>query len=153
MSQFVQKVDLRFRCKHLKNLDVGSRSDPYIVLYLLDPKTKTETEIGRTEYIKNNLNPVFMKEIRADYCFEETQNLRVTAWDHDDVTSDDFIGKADFTMAEVMTTSGQGFRATLTDKNGKGKRGEVYIDAEAVTNTDGYILAYVFIIIFFSFLF
>ena len=93
-----------------------------------------------------------MKEIRVDYHFEEAQNMRVAVWDRDDTTADDLIGIADFTMAEVMTTAGQGFTKTLSDKNGNGKRGEVYIDAEAVSNTEGIILSY-FLFSFFSFFF
>ena len=97
--------------------------------------------------LRNNLNPVFIKEIRTDYRFEETQNLRIVVWD-EDITSDDFIGKADFTMADVMTTAGRGFKIQLTDGSGKGNRGEVYIDAEAVTNVDACMLRYSFLLSF-----
>ena len=93
-----------------------------------------------------------MKEIRVDYHFEEAQNMRVVVWDRDDTTADDLIGIADFTMAEVMTTAGQGFTKTLSDKTGNGKRGEVYIDAEAVSNTGGIILSYFLFSFFFLFL-
>lgn len=44
--------------RHLKNLDVGSLSDPYVVLNIIDPKTKSTVEIGRTEYIK--YSPFFL---------------------------------------------------------------------------------------------
>jgi len=40
-------------------------------------------EKGRTEMIKNNLNPSFVKTITIDYMFEENQEIQFTLYDID----------------------------------------------------------------------
>lgn len=52
-------IELSFICENLFNMDIFSLSDPMIVVYL---KSESETTyIGRTEVIRDNLNPKFTK--------------------------------------------------------------------------------------------
>ena len=54
-----------------------------------------------------------------EYCFEEVQLYRVKLYDVDDknkiddLSKQDFIGKAEFTLADVVT-AGKGFSKDLT---------------------------------------
>jgi hypothetical protein len=62
-------------------------------------------QYGRTEWIKNNLNPSFTKTFQIDYRFEEVQQLRFSVFDIDNSTSslddDDFLGSIECTLGAV----------------------------------------------------
>ena len=55
------KVELSFSCTDLLDMDVFSKSDPFIVLYMNTGYTTRSNagwiKIGRTEVIYDNLNP------------------------------------------------------------------------------------------------
>lgn len=54
-------IELSFTCENLINMDLFSLSDPMVVVYI-----KTDKElllIGRTEMIRDNLNPKFTKQL------------------------------------------------------------------------------------------
>ena len=57
-------------------MDVFSKSDPFIVVYLAHHGTNTWTELKRTEVIYDNLNPDFATKIVMAYHFEEQQRLK-----------------------------------------------------------------------------
>jgi copine 5/8/9 len=77
-SEKGQKVELFFACRNLSNLDgVLGKSDPLIKVYL------NETELGKTEHIKDSLNPDFKKSIDMHYAFEQRQPLTVKVFDVD----------------------------------------------------------------------
>lgn len=48
--------------------------------------------LGKTETIKNNLNPDFTKEFNINYYFEKLQKLKFVMIDSDDIDADDEIG-------------------------------------------------------------
>ena len=55
------KVELSFSCTDLLDMDVFSKSDPFIVLYMNTGYTPQSNagwvKLGRTEVIYDNLNP------------------------------------------------------------------------------------------------
>ena len=55
------KVELSFSCTDLLDMDVFSKSDPFIVLYMNTGYTSLSNvgwiKLGRTEVIYDNLNP------------------------------------------------------------------------------------------------
>ncbi|OUM65086.1 hypothetical protein PIROE2DRAFT_7974 [Piromyces sp. E2] len=71
-------LNLYFSCKNLNNKDMFSKRDPMIELYMDD------TLVGRTEIIKNNLNPSFNTPVKIQYYFEKRQNLTIKVIDIDD---------------------------------------------------------------------
>jgi hypothetical protein len=77
-------VELSFECNGLANLDVLSKSDPQVFIFM-QPRGSTNYDlIGKTEMLKDTLNPKFAKSVLCDYFFEETQRLRVVVLDIDD---------------------------------------------------------------------
>jgi hypothetical protein len=64
-----QKVGLSFKCNNLPNLDRGSKTDAFCVLYNLKSNGQKE-RLGMTEMIADSLNPEFVTEILTDYMFE-----------------------------------------------------------------------------------
>ena len=68
---FGSQVELSVSCSELVNMDAFSLSDPLVVVY-----SKTGAaweELGRTEMIKDNLNPHFVRSFKTEYRFEEMQ--------------------------------------------------------------------------------
>lgn len=70
----LSKVALNISCKNLANMDVLSKSDPQVFVFLVDAQ-QNETLIDKTEKIQNDLNPKFGKTILMDYRFEGNNNI------------------------------------------------------------------------------
>ena len=71
-------------------------------------------EIGRTESIKDNLNPHFSVHVTVPYRFEELQNIRIGIWDIDtrskELHTHDFLG-------DIRTTLGDLVASGVTEKD------------------------------------
>ena len=104
-----QRRELFIACRDLAKKDTHSKSDPFVVVYIKDSKTKHWMELGRTEVIYDNHFPKCMhndifnlylsfvcyrllfplsvnsvtKQFRLDYFFEEEQILRFDVFDED----------------------------------------------------------------------
>ena len=74
-------VEISISCKDLIRKDVLSKSDPFCVLYLQEGRSYRE--LGRTEMIKDNQNPIFQKTILTRYFFEEEQIVKLSVEDYD----------------------------------------------------------------------
>ena len=61
--------------------DVTSKSDPMAVVFIYDVATKKWFEAGRTEAMRDNLNPDWQDDVIVDYFFEEAQKFRVEVYD------------------------------------------------------------------------
>ena len=63
-------------------------------------------QIGRTENVKNCLDPNFAKCFSVDYMFEEVQKVKVAVYDIDNTTpklgDDDFLGQVECTLGQVI---------------------------------------------------
>jgi copine 1/2/3 len=57
--------------------------------------------------IDDNLNPIFTKALVIDYFFETVQKLKFEVYDIDkegaDLSQQDFIGKTELTLSEIVT--------------------------------------------------
>jgi len=113
------KILLHLACDGLEDLDIASKSDPQIIVYQRDPgskekKTQTENdnpwnEIDKTETIKNNSNPRFIKPIVVEYHFEEWQPIKFLVLDIDKangkIEDQDYIGEFECDLAEIITST------------------------------------------------
>jgi hypothetical protein len=99
-------VVLRFSCKNLIDMDTFSKSDPMVVVYMKSGGEHSYSEVGRTEMIKDNLNPRFVKSLELDYRFETMQRIRFCVYDVDNdsdiVDKQDFIGMVETTLGDVV---------------------------------------------------
>ena len=88
-----------------------SKSDPVCVLYSVDLRTGNQVELGRTEQIPNNLNPIWNKKFTIDYRFEERQVLRFAIYDWDgastQLTAHDFLGSLECSLGEIVAAAGR----------------------------------------------
>lgn len=58
-------------------------------------------KVGRTETVKDNLNPNFIKSFTVDYVFEQKQECRFEVYD-DDEGSSELIGMCESTVGSLM---------------------------------------------------
>lgn len=93
-------------------MDWLSKSDPMVVVYVPARGLSSGrwTELGRTECIKDDLNPKFVKSFLLDYRFNEVQPLRFEVYDIDSkysLESQDYIGEVETTLGEVAAARSQ----------------------------------------------
>uniref|UniRef100_A0A7S0QQF9 C2 domain-containing protein n=1 Tax=Cryptomonas curvata TaxID=233186 RepID=A0A7S0QQF9_9CRYP len=79
----------------------------------MDGRSGLFQRLGETEWIKNNANPEFTKELELNYVFEKKQHLRITVLDVDNadqvpkeytpnMAEGDLLGRMELTVAEIM---------------------------------------------------
>jgi len=137
-------VELYIKCLNLKNMDHFSKSDPCVVVQMDEqPPRKQWKDIGRTEVIKNNLNPTFKKTFSIVYKFEQVQSLRFMVYDVDNATAsledDDFIGCMTCSLAEICGSRGMQLVKPLANHKGK-VNGRIVVTADEMnksSTTDG----------------
>ena len=115
-----ETVELFFSCRNLKDMDFIGKSDPLLVLYK-HIEGKNFSEVGRTEVIRNNLNPDFTKSFRLEFIFETKQKylVKVTDVDNFSTMEGDFLGQAEFELADII-----GSLQNMKIMRLRGKKGE-----------------------------
>lgn len=124
-------IEMTLSAKNLINADVLSKSDPYCLVQMKEPWQEKYFEIGRTEIIKDNLNPEWVKKFLINYNFETIQKLRFAVWDQDS-NGDDFLGEYETTLANIVSNSGRQFHGKLIHKTVR-NAGHIIIVTEEVT--------------------
>ena len=72
-------VEISVRCTDLADKDLLSKSDPICVMFM--QRQGKWFEIGRTEMIKDTLNPAWEKKFIVNYSFEERQVVKFEIYD------------------------------------------------------------------------
>lgn len=116
----------------MPNLDTFSLSDPMAVI----SENRDDMgwkEVGRTEMIKNTLDPDFTKIIKLEYHFEMCQKIRFDVYDVDKsvdapLSSQDFIGTAEILLSDIVIDREGHYTDDLT-KDGK-NRGKISVFCE-----------------------
>lgn len=127
-------LELSVKCQKLCDRDVLSKSDPLCVLFVVGGRgSKQWTEVGRTEMIKDTLNPEWQTKFVVDYSFEERQVVRFEVYDWDLASNrledHDFLGRCETTLGAIVSAQGKRFIAVLKDTivdNG----GRIFVTAE-----------------------
>jgi len=87
-------VDIR-KCENLPNMDIGSLSDPYVIVSIISGQGQQDWEM-KTGVRQDNLNPSFHEKFSFPVSREQIENktlmFKVYDWD-DDNTKGDFIGE------------------------------------------------------------
>uniref|UniRef100_A0A8C7ZUI6 Copine Va n=1 Tax=Oryzias sinensis TaxID=183150 RepID=A0A8C7ZUI6_9TELE len=139
------KVEITVSCRNLLDRDTFSKSDPseatvkklccntfLVFLFLL-----VLIQFGRTEVIKNTLNPDFVRKYILDYFFEEKQNLRFDVYDIDSKSPDlgkhDFLGQVYCTLGEIVGSPASRLEKPLGGIPGK-TCGTIILSAEELGN-------------------
>lgn len=136
------KVEVSVSCRSLLDKDVLSKSDPMCVLYMKSMGQESYHEVGRTEMLKNTLNPDFAKKFVLDYYFEELQKLQFRVYDVDSQNSSldnqDYLGSMECTLGEIVGSSGGRLDKPL---QGVGKNaGNIIVRAEEVSSCNDMVI-------------
>lgn len=131
------QVEIHVSCRDLADMDVFSKSDPFVVMYTQGVGTKEWREHGRTEVIMNNLNPDFVKTFVLHYFFEEVQKLKFEVYDVDSKSTNlrdqDFIGSAECTLGSIIGENGGRLEKQLTNKEVNKNRGKIILTCEELS--------------------
>ncbi|KAF5765707.1 putative C2 domain, von Willebrand factor, type A, copine, protein BONZAI, C2 domain superfamily [Helianthus annuus] len=141
----MMKSQLSLSASKLRDLDIMSKSDPMAVVYAKKKSGIREEleEVGRTEVVMNNLNPMWIQKINVAFHFEVVQPLIIRVYDVDtkyhnlstkmlDLKDQDFIGEANCVLSEIMTHRSRSVTLKLHGKNRHdvGNLGSVTVHAE-----------------------
>ncbi|CAM9668630.1 unnamed protein product [Pylaiella littoralis] len=140
------RVHLSLSCDGLANLDVGSKSDPFVVVSMKSGGNAGWSEIGRTEVVANNLSPRFVTLIPATFRFEEVQMLRFDVFDVEgsfttsdasrlDVSQQARQGRAECALATIMGAHGQTITEALHSPHLPHQRASITVRAEQAKNS------------------
>lgn len=121
----VAKVELRISCQNLRDRDILSKSDPVVVLYT-ERRTNDGIvwkEFDRTEVVKDNLNPSFVKSFIVNYHFEMHQKLKFEVYDIDSASKNlqrhDYLGYIIVSLGSIVGEFGGRVMKPLLGKNNK----------------------------------
>ncbi|KAK7115091.1 copine-3-like isoform X2 [Littorina saxatilis] len=133
-QQCLSRVELRVECRNLINKDVMSKSDPCAVMSM-SQRGGYMAEVGRTENVKNCLDPKFSKSFTVSYYFEEVQKVKIDVYDLDnqtpDLSDDDFLGQIECTLGELVSNSP--YTKPLLLRNGqKAGNGSITVRADEI---------------------
>jgi len=99
---------LSFACKGLRNLDTFSKSDPIVVIR--QKMRGVMVEIGRTETIEDDLNPIFKRKIYVDWNPPGVVELQFAVYDVDEeadaLKNKDLIGMMDIKLGDIILADG-----------------------------------------------
>jgi hypothetical protein len=102
-----------------------------VIVYLKDKDSQNWSLIGKTEVVRNNLNPDFSTPVECDYYFEREQFVKFTVNDSDG-SSNDFIGQVETTVGKLIGASAQTFLSDLTLPGHKQSRGKIIIRTDSL---------------------
>ena len=92
------------------------------------------SEVGRTEMIKDTLDPDFTKVIKLEYHFEMCQKIRFNVYDVDGsvdapLRNHDFIGTAEILLSDIVVDREGHYTEDLA-KDDKKNRGKISVFCE-----------------------
>lgn len=113
------KVELTLSCTNLLNLDIASKSDPYVLLSMKEKwqDNLSWRQIERTETIDNCLNPQWAKKFIVDYKFETIQDMKFEVRDDDSggkCGKFQVLGVFETILSDIVSHSGKQFVGKLT---------------------------------------
>lgn len=129
-AALMTKVSLSFTLSNLPDLDIASKTDAAIQVYL-QTGNAPEVRVGSTEKVKDNLNPKFATPIVLDYCFEVPQKLRLEIGDIDNHHVD-MIGTFQCSIGDIMGARGQQLTANVRMSKMNYRQATVTIRGEEV---------------------
>ncbi|KAJ9561642.1 hypothetical protein OSB04_006802 [Centaurea solstitialis] len=140
------RIELNISASKLRDYDIMSKSDPMAVVYA-QKKDGTLEELGRTEVIMNNLNPMWIQKIDVVFHFEIVQPLVLAlsilcsiylssslVYDAQmlELKDQDFLGEASCALSEIVTLRSRTITLQLRNRNGQsvGNLGSITVHVE-----------------------
>ncbi|KAK1360336.1 putative C2 domain, von Willebrand factor, type A, copine, protein BONZAI [Heracleum sosnowskyi] len=136
------QIELSFSASKLRDRDIMSKSDPMLVVHA-KKRDGSLAELGRTEVIMNNLNPIWIGNVPIAYQFEIVQPLVFHVYDVDTkyhnlpvkelkLKDQEFLGEASCVLSEIVTKQSRSLTLNLYNKHGPGLKnfGTITVHAE-----------------------
>ena len=126
-----QTVELSIECRDLRDKNVTSTMDPFVVVFLL--RGASWIEVTRTEIIENSSYPVF-DSIIARFNIQENQRLRFVVFDacndmgDRDLSQRRLVGTMETTVGAVVRGTAY-YESPLAEPSGA-QRGMIYVSGE-----------------------
>ncbi|KAG0254668.1 Copine-8, partial [Actinomortierella ambigua] len=135
------KIELKIKLRNLPDLDVFSKSDPQVFVFLLDQRTGqwSKEPYAKTEKVVNKLSCDFVKSIVMDYRFESIQRVKFVAVDVDNDLpqwdKQELIGSFVTEIGQIIGSRGRTLAGELRldAPNHTKKRGTIIVEAEEVS--------------------
>jgi hypothetical protein len=110
-------LELEFSADGLKGRDLVGKSDPAVVVSVLD--NGRWKGVGRTETVRNDESPHWSTRVRVTYAFELHQEMRFTVWDVDEGKgrSDDSLGTVQAPLGAIVSAGATQFRLVPDPQN------------------------------------
>ena len=137
----VSKLEIHLACNNLKDRDYLSKSDPMIVMFVEIRKgeRKIWKEYDRTETIRNDLNPRFVKPIIIEYYFEVYQKVKFEVYDKDSSSNSlhlhDFLGSVEVSIGSIVGENGGTVTKPLYGKRKEKLQATISFVAEELFDT------------------
>ena len=134
-----EKVVLRFSARGLPVLDMTSKSDPFVVVNLIDEAHgNNPVQIGISDVVMDNSNPNFTAEFVVDYKFEAVQKIKVDIFDKDSgpvhkLSNHTLIGSITFTIADLMCSPGSYLEEKIIGRRARAES-KIIVVGETVAN-------------------
>ena len=128
------QIEISVSCSGLEDRDFTSKSDPTCILYTPKSAQRNDwAEYGRTEQIKDSLDPKWQTKFVIEYRFEERQMLKFAVYDIDSdrlarISDHDSLGDIVVSLGEIVALQSKGF----TRKLGHGS-GSIHLQAEELS--------------------
>lgn len=116
-----------------------SKSDPYVEIYMKKIQGSHVSDwfkVGKTETIKDSLNPDFSKSIELLFNFEMQQPIKFVVYDDDGSGDRDFIGQHETSLNTLVGAPNQCYAQHLQKPGSKESRGQIAIRVEPVDNSN-----------------
>ena len=127
------KLQLFISCSNLKDVDILGSSDPFVIIYMKEGEVWNQ--IGKTEMIKDNLNPLFQTSFFINYFFEKHQYLKFEVLDGDNMSGKSkIIGSTQTTVGTIVGSPGSSLTTNVMNKNKIS--GQITLKFESVQESD-----------------
>ncbi|CAD8192936.1 unnamed protein product [Paramecium pentaurelia] len=123
-----QQIELFVSCRKLDD-HVMTVYDSFVILY--KKNNNCWIKIDQTEIIQNNQNPNFVKTFLFNYYFQVQQYVKMEVHNYISSTQTQIIGQIETTMAEVIGSKNQLYKANIYNQNGR-KSGQIILKADQV---------------------
>lgn len=87
-----------------------STSDPYV-------KVRCGASTFRSETHKNSLDPIFNYRVHLIICAKSQQKIHIELFDYDNLTKDDFLGRVDLDVHDVINWGLEAQTCRILDEN------------------------------------
>jgi len=149
MDMPTSTIELTIKCQGLADKDLTSKSDPVCVMFQ-QSTTSTQNsgnrqqgdnwfEVGRTEVIRDTLDPEWTRKFVLNYNFEQRQMVKfeVYDWDAESPKLDihDFLGQCEISLGQIVNAGR--FVSVLKggSKSSGAAKGKIFITAEELQSS------------------